>query len=288
MLVIAAAFSAYPLLQVQMMLPCSRSPAWVMPIVVAWYAMGSTWFVSSLFPLELLKSIEAVTSGWLTVTLLASMAIGGIGVGIVLTAGRLELRDLGLRKEALPLALFATAVLWTVMQLSTALTSGTAGPEIAPTWSSGPGRALGPLLAQLLGTALMEEVIFRGYLWPRLTGYLKATWGLRRASVAGLLLSQLAFALLHIPMLVYRGLEGAAMAGTLLMLAVAGLYFALLYALTRNLFFAIGAHALANATTPLFVPQGPAPTLVLAATAIALAAAWRLRPWDTARNGVLG
>ena len=60
------------------------------------------------------------------------------------------------------------------------------------------------------------------------------------------------------------------------MLFLAGLYFALLYALTRNLLFAVGAHALGNATTPLLVPAGPEPTLVLAAGAVALAVVWRL------------
>lgn len=63
--------------------------------------------------------------------------------------------------------------------------------------------------------------------------------------------------------------------GTLLMLLVVGLVYALAYGATGNLFVPIAAHALANAPTLLFQPQGPEPTLVLLGGLIVLCLAWR-------------
>src|SRR5690606_20865686 len=138
----------------------------------------------------------------------------------------------------------------------------------------------GPLLAQLLGTALVEETVFHGWLWPQSVAWLRRAVPAPVAAVAGLLGSQALFALLHLPALLAAGAGTEAIAGSLLMLFVVGLVFVLVYAATGNLFIAIGAHALGNAPTLLFAPQGPAPTLVLLAGVLAVAAigaGWRRR-----------
>ena len=73
----------------------------------------------------------------------------------------------------------------------------------------------------------------------------------------------------------------------LLGLFLAGLVFLAVYAATRNLFVAVAVHALGNAPTLAFEPQG-APTLWLLGGTLALvaAAAWtrRRRPPDAASS----
>ena len=105
----------------------------------------------------------------------------------------------------------------------------------------------------------------------------RAVASVRGACVAGLLLSQAVFALLHVPVLLLRGLDGGGVAGTLVMLFVVGIVFALVYAATGNLWLAVGAHALGNAPTLLLAPQGPHPTLWLMAGVLAIAAAAWMR-----------
>ena len=162
----------------------------------------------------------------------------------------------------------------------------------APAWERGLGIALGPLLAQLLGTALMEETVFRGYLWPQLALWLRTRLSSTPAAVVALLLSQALFALVHVPVLLYAGTDAAALGGPLAMLFVVGVVFALVYAATGNLFVAVGAHALGNAGTLLYEPQAPAPSMVLLAALLAIATtgwlwrrAWsRCTPWRSQRR----
>jgi membrane protease YdiL (CAAX protease family) len=245
--------------------------------------MAAIWFVSPWFPMGLLRGWQEASGGWVSVTLLASMGIGLVQLAIVFGPGRQSFADVGWRARALVPALVATVVLWALMQAATvgsALATGT--PLVrAAAWEQGLGIALGPLLAQLLGTALMEETVFRGYLWPQVVLWLKRRLAAWPAAILGLVLSQALFALLHVPILLYTGAGVAGLVGPLLMLFTVGIVFALVYAATGNLFVAVGAHALGNATTLIFQPQGPAPTLVMLAGLLAISAAW----WAWRRRG---
>lgn len=243
------------------------SPAWAVVLVLVWTTVVTLWFASPFFPLQALRNVEVATGGWLSVTLVASAGFGLVQLAVLFGPGRQSAADVGWRMGALLPALVATVLLWALMQVSTVIAAYSSGgpPVPATSWTRGAGVALGPLLAQLLGTALMEETVMRGYLWPQVSQRLQRHLGERSAWIAGLVVSQALFAALHIPGLLHRGSEPAALMGPLLMLLFVGLVFALVYAFTDNLFLAVGAHALGNAPTLLFVPQGPAPTLVMLA-----------------------
>ncbi|HEY4561262.1 MAG TPA: CPBP family intramembrane glutamic endopeptidase [Lysobacter sp.] len=257
-----------------------RSPTAALVALLAWAALSALWFVSPLFPMQALRELQVATGGWLSVTLIASTGIGLVQLAIVFGPGRQSARDVGWHTRAIATALAGTATLWALMHAGTlawAFASGTAVSP-APGWAEGAGIALGPLIAQLLGTALMEETAFRGYLWPQLVLRLRAVASARVAAIAGLLLSQAVFALLHVPVLLYRGLDGGALAGTLLMLFAVGIVFAFVYAATGNLWLAVGTHALANAPTLVLAPQGAHPTLWLMGGVVLMAAvAWSRR-----------
>ena len=141
---------------------------------------------------------------------------------------------------------------------------------------AGIGIALGPLLAQVLGTALVEETVFRGFLWRELA---RRLGGGPRGAWAGAIASQALFALLHVPIRLSQGASGSELATMVLGLFLIGLVFVAVYAATGNLFVAVMVHALGNAPTLALVPQG-APTMWLLGGTLALIAVsawWRLR-----------
>lgn len=257
-------------------LSTTRSPAWALWLLAAYTVAAALWFVSPWFPRQSLADLQAASGGWVSMTLLASAVIGGVQVLIVLFAGRQRLVDVGWRRGRLAPAVLATLGLWGVMQLSICIHALLAGQalELRPAWAAGFGIALGPLLAQLVGTALMEETVFRGYLWPQLAVRFSRHVSPGVALWIGLLVSQAVFGLLHIPIRIHGGAGPAELASMVTMLFVTGLVFALVYAATRNLFVAVGAHALGNAPTLLFVPQGPAPMMVLLAAVLLLSLVW--------------
>lgn len=258
------------------LLPANRSPTWSLWLLAFWTVAAALWFVSPWFPRQPLAQLQTASGGWASITLLASLLIGGVQVLIVVTAGRQRLVDIGWRRGKLVPAALATLALWTVMQLSTVIHALLAGQalEPRPAWAAGLGLALGPLLAQLVGTALMEETVFRGYLWPQMALRFTRRLPPGAALGIGLLVSQVAFALLHIPVRLHDGAAPAELASMVAMLFFTGLVFALVYAATRNLFVAVGAHALGNTPTLLFVPQGPEPTMVLLAGVLLLSLVW--------------
>ncbi|GGA68921.1 hypothetical protein GCM10011521_03950 [Arenimonas soli] len=247
------------------------SPAPAFAWLAAWTVLAMLWFVSPAFPMQPLADLQAATGGWLSITLLASGSIGLVQLAILRWPGHQSLAALGWRARDLPPALLLTALLWLLVQGGTLLGAQLAdAPLVAHgAWAKGLGFALGPLLAQLLGTALMEETVFRGYLWPQLKARLG---GGRRGALVAALLSQALFGLMHVPILAYRGAAPSEIAMAVLGLFLIGLVFVLLYAATRNLFVVVGVHALGNAPTLLFEPQGPGPTMWLLMGSLAVAA----------------
>ena len=139
--------------------------------------------------------------------------------------------------------------------------------------------AIGEPAAQLLGTALLEETVFRAWLWPQFASRLATRLPCRVAWVLALVASQALFALAHIPARIAGGAGPTELGMAIAGLFVVGAVLALLYAATRNLFFVVGVHALGNAPTLLAEPQGPSPTLVMLVAALVVAGAWAYRHW---------
>jgi hypothetical protein len=142
---------------------------------------------------------------------------------------------------------------------------------------------LGELLGQLFGNALYEEILFRGCLLVQLALWLtpRPQRPDRRAVLLALVLSQLVFALQHIPnRLAFAAWpDAAAAAGDLAMLLVAGLFFAGVFLRTGNLLVAVGVHALGNCPTLLWAgPDWVHPAAMFVVTLLLLACGPRLCP----------
>jgi hypothetical protein len=233
-----------------------------------------------LFRLHLLTPLAVATSGLVQPTLPASLlalALAG-GLGILLAA-RLRPADVGWRRRTLGPALAFTVAAWVGMQLllivATLVVGGRLG--LASIWSHpGPSATAGNLVAQLFGNALAEETVFRGFLLPQLVRKAEHRWGPgRRALVAGVVVSQALFALVHVPSRLLQGFGPGALALNLVVLFVIGVLFAAVYLVTDNLFIVVGLHALIDAPTPLVnAPHGIASALVLLLLLV-LPFAWR-------------
>ena len=172
-----------------------------------------------------------------------------IGVVIALRHGRQTPASLGWRRRDLAPALLVLVAAWLLREAAAGWAHGGPVPPAAAVAEGRWGHLLGPLLAQLAGTALMEETLYRAFLWPQLRLRLVAVLPARSASVLALIASQAIFALMHIPIRIYQGAALADLGGMLAMLFASGIVLALVYAATRNLFIAVAIHALANAPT---------------------------------------
>lgn len=180
--------------------------------------------------------------------------------GLIFWLGGLRPRQVGLVPGKLPVAVAVTFGMWLLMQaiqlVSALLSDGTF--QVSPAWSGGGATVLvGMLLAQMFGTALVEEIIFRGYLLTQVREKLHRRWlgSARRALIPALLISQFSFAVFHLPGHIASGLGPVDIVIDLVRLTLLGTLFALLYLRTGNLFIGIGIHSLSNNPTALFVPD---------------------------------
>ena len=260
-----------------MRLPATQAPFAALVAVPVCCIAGALAILSPWFPMKALVALQFASGHWLSATLVATGVVGGLGVLIARFWGRQSAADLGWRARDLLPAAGVTFALWLTMQLATLVAARVAGTALVaqPGWSMQAfgGLMLGPLLAQLVANALMEELNFRGFLWPQLALRLKGRLREPVALVVAALASQAVFALMHVPIRLYGGADAATLATMLINLFAIGLVFCLIYAYTRNLFIVVGYHALLNTPTMLYTPVGPAPQVVATVAVLALVAA---------------
>ncbi len=232
---------------------------------------------------RVLKAIHGATGGLIEPTLIAGVFSLSIVATILFGPGGLHPRDVGWRIEQLPGAAVWTVAFWTTLQLCYAAAAVTLQMplELATVWSSpGPGYAAGGFIAQVFGNAWHEETVYRGFLIAALAQMFHGRTGRGRgqlkALVAALVVSQLLFAVSHVPnRLFIKGVHGAALVVDQVRLFVWGLLFATFYLATGNLFAAVGIHALWNDPLPVLRIQetnrGLAPVVTLLFIVLSLA-----------------
>lgn len=195
------------------------------------------------------NGINRWSNGWMNATLCAGLlGLMMIVVIYLMTIVRIPPRDLGLRREKLPAGCMWTVVFWlSVNAVSTgiALLTG-ADLNLNQALAEYPNLVLGQLLGQLFGNALLEEIIFRGFLFVQMYLWLTRVRKPSSRIFSAMLISQIIFALMHIPNRIYSGLSGIEFVFDFAQLVLLGMLFALLYVLTRNLFLVIGIHSLLN------------------------------------------
>jgi membrane protease YdiL (CAAX protease family) len=265
------------------------------PVVVLAVAVDAILLVSAnLVILPLLRSsfpIDRFTGGLIQPTLIFSVMRFALAVvGVALVVGGLRPRDVGLDREKLLSGALVVFGLWIVMQLVGILPRLISAGEVAssPIWT--PERVpliAGELIAQLLGNALAEETLFRGFLLMQVGLMLKGrTSGRGWHVTTAVLISQLIFSLSHIPQRIVSGYSLADLWPNLIQLWLVGIVFAVLYLRTENIFICVGVHTLVNApVTILAMPSEAAAVLLPLILALVLIAVWEPLMGLMARRG---
>ncbi|MFW9968548.1 MAG: CPBP family intramembrane glutamic endopeptidase, partial [Candidatus Thorarchaeota archaeon] len=235
-----------------------------------------------LYQVGIIQSIEVATGGLVHRTLVLNvlLLIGAV-LGVLFFYGSLQAKDVGLMGRKLPLALVVGVVTWVLVQIIEGVVSFIYSGFIMIE----PEEALGStglLIGMLFGTALYEEVGFRGFLLVQFDMKLKDAFTNRYLQVAlALLISQMFFTLIHIPWKVMNdGWTITVFFELVFSVFLNGLIYGVLYLRTENLFFVMGMHALGNAPMSLVSPSIGPSTLVLL-LAIIWAVVWpKLRKWE--------
>lgn len=268
--------------------PTTRLAApWLLWVVLAtlvpWSALVNLVFARERLYAPLLEA----SGGWLDPAL--QVCLPSVAAYLLLfRSGGCRRTDVGWRLGTLPAGLAGGALLWGALQVCAGAPAEwrvrqDVGLLSAALWA--------PLLGQLLGNALWEETVYRGFVFAQVRSRLEERGSTRRnAGFLAAAASALAFAIPHLPQRVYSGTLGgpAAIALDLAHLFAAGLLLAWLYARTENLWWLVALHGLANAPTLFFEwTLELDPKIVVSLLAVALSstrgtwlAARRRRPPD--------
>jgi uncharacterized protein len=169
---------------------------------------------------------------------LASFAI--IVGGLFFFLGNLKPKDVSLQWSKLFLGVIFTLILFLLHSLAVCSIARLSPLNIFNNWQDvGIGNTTDYLVGQLFGNTFYEETVYRGFLLTQL--YLK----LSKAKIFfSVLFSQTIFALMHVPNRLVG--NGGFSLGDFVGLFISGLFFCIVFLLTKNLFAVMGFHTLGN------------------------------------------
>lgn len=249
---------------------------WVLATVLLGHALLKAVFFSGAWLSGVAIPVENATDGLVSMTTLAGLVTWVLLVGGAMGAlGRLRPAELGLSARSLRESLPVLLGLWLTAQvvlgaLGTAAGDLTWAPS-ARSWSA----AAGLRLQAVLGSGLIEEVLYRGFLLVQAYAWLRRRRDATQALWMALAATSLYFGVNHVPAGLRMGLAAPDLALYVAQCALGGMLFAALFLRTGNLFVAAGAHALVNDPAALFATAVD-PSLVVLVGASALLLAWPL------------
>jgi membrane protease YdiL (CAAX protease family) len=168
---------------------------------------------------------------------------------VLIRLSRYKPLELGLNKSKIKNGIILTIALFMLLQVYGALYSYFSSGKLSVNeMMKESTQVSGYYLAMVFGVALFEEVIFRGFLIPQVFVRLKSGKDESRRMFLALIISQVLFSVIHIPIRLSNGVNFSALIVSLAAIFVLGIVFALLYMFTDNLFIAIGVHAVWDAS----------------------------------------
>lgn len=234
----------------------TREVSWSAIIGVVIASVGTALFNQFILARhEVFFNLHGITNGLIHPVLLYTLISLAIVCFIIFGWARLKPREVGCLRTALKPALMFLFGFWFVAQGCFALLSlfRTGTLEWNITWGQGWPAVVGLFIAYLFGTAIYEELAFRGFMLPQF--YLKLGGSpenqTRKHLVYAILASQIVFSLVHIPRLIYDGANLGLISARLGICLFLGVIMALLYIRTSNLFLIVGIHALIDTNTSL-------------------------------------
>lgn len=218
-------------------------------IIVVWYG---------LFAWRGTNAIVAASHGLVQSTLLASFVSMAFVAGTARMAG-LSFADFGISGHDVRGGVATWVVAYAGVQLILLAASLLSGRGIHEgDWFTHPvGSACGSMIAQVVGTSLVEESVFRGFLFRQCLVRMRDPRSLRSLITAAAI-AAVPFSLWHIPQRLSLGLDAGDLALNLTFVWLGGIVAAYLYVRTRNLMMVMALHALFNDPAPLFASPVPA------------------------------
>jgi len=194
-------------------------------------------------------------TGWLLhPTLLIYIPLIGVVIGAILMGvGSLSWADIGIVRSDLRMGVVTLVVTWLLMQAVGAYMAYSNGLalEVPAVWNTvGVSHVMGDFLGQLFGNAPFEEIVFRAVLLVQGFKLLRARLPAipdRLAFAFVLIVTQMIFALYHIPSRLMAGVPVESLLPVLVLPFLFGVLLSLVYYRTGNLFVPIVLHTLLNA-----------------------------------------
>ena len=230
-------------------------------MVITFFVLLLLFFATDRFLVRPMFLIQSTTNGLIDLTFLNTLVLFiAIVGGLLFGMAKLKPSEVGLQWSGLPSGILITVLMWITIQIVSLLLNLFAFAHVSldQLWlvPSGTSSMLGTILfGQLLGNALFEEIVFRGFLLPQC--YFRIRWLKSRPRtriLVALLISQLLFALYHIPVNLSNGTRSIQLLAILFLILLISLLLAIVYLRTSNLFVVVGLHALNDSPTVLFSP----------------------------------
>ncbi|MEZ4700164.1 MAG: CPBP family intramembrane glutamic endopeptidase [Rhodothermales bacterium] len=230
-----------------------------------------------------LDAIQDISSGMVGPLLsLSFIKIAFIVVGVVIWIGRFKPRELGLWVRNIPAGILTTVFLWAAMQASMMLAAflsqgfvrfSDAMEGLNPLWS------MATLVVFALSKAMFDEITYRGLLLPqlhtKLQRYVPFSTGINL--ILAVLISQLIYVIIQIPLIDFGEGNEYHLTSAIVSVFSLSILNALIFLRTKNLYIAVGVHALWYAIA-LFAETDFPPRIALATLVILLIAIWPLLP----------
>ncbi len=199
--------------------------------------------INYLFKIRFFIPLTELTDYWIQPTLIGNILSLILFSLLIFNLGKHNLYSVWMTKEKLKTAVLPLFLLWLISQIITIVVTYISTGKIV--FVEKLSILTGSLIGQLFGNASFEELIYRGILFVQLFLLLKPKTTNNKALIISIIISQILFALIHIPnRLMINQVDNMAM--DLLGLFVAGVVLTAIYIRTRNLAFVIGVHTLIN------------------------------------------
>ncbi len=227
------------------------------------------FIVFVVFTHDWLDPVEIYTHGLINITLIVNLGLIFIAYFLIIIRNNVSANDLGLIKSKIIPAIILIVAFWGILQLINLVVMLIAiqNLEINPIWITyGLLPPLGSFIAQIFGNAFYEEMVFRAFLVPQFYFlFQKEEKSVKITLTQALLVSQAIFALIHVPIRLLGGIMGWDLVLSLLIVFGLGWLFALVYLRTKNIFIAMGIHALYNVPVSILNVDSTITILILTA-----------------------
>ena len=226
------------------------APLVLVLVTVAAHIALKALFFSSWFLQRVAAPLETSTHGLLQPATLAGLIQLAVLVGFgIFLLGRLSPEHLGLRTSGLQRLVPIVLLIWALSHLICLGLGATPLRMTVPV-----SLVAGSLLEATAGSAIPEELFYRGFLLVQLFLILrtyKTTWTSNRCLVVAMVVVQTYFAANHIPAAERAGLSVNEALLWLLHAALVGGMMSVLFIQTGNILMPVAAHALINLSLPL-------------------------------------